>query len=128
MIKSHKEIQTFLFLVSKFSCNNIYEVLNFVLLNPVDLIPADIEDQMPSGVHIEIPPFLVNKTHFTWKESELCYKIARHRMHVEREKEDFKKYQMLNHIPANYQPLSTKIMQLCACLVNLQAPLLKEIV
>lgn len=108
---------------------NIVEHSHFPdYLAPVDLIPADIEDQMPSGVHIEIPPFLVNKTHFTWKESELCYKIARHRMHVEREKEDFKKYQILNHIPANYQPLSTKIMQLCACLVNLQAPLLKEIV
>lgn len=96
-------------------------------LVPGDLILADkgfnIHDQMPSGVQLNIPPFLINKTRFTSKEAELCYKIARNRIHVERVND----YQILNHIPANYRPLSTKIMQLCACLVNLQAPLLKEI-
>lgn len=100
-------------------------------LVPGDLILADkgfnIHDQMPSGVQLNIPPFLINKTRFTSKEAELCYKIARNRIHVERVNERFKNYQILNHIPANYRPLSTKIMQLCACLVNLQAPLLKEI-
>ena len=100
-------------------------------LIPGDLILADkgfnIHDKMPSGVQLNIPPFLVNKTHFTHSEADLCYKIARNTIHVERVNERFKNYQILNHIPANYRSLSTKIMQLCACLVNLQAPLLKEI-
>jgi hypothetical protein len=112
---------------------NIVEHSRFLdQLIPGDLILADkgfnIHDKMPSGVQLNIPPFLVNKTHFTSKEAELCYKIARNRIHVERVNERFKNYQILSHIPANYRPLSTKIMQLCACFVNLQAPLLKEIV
>lgn len=44
------------------------------------------------GVYIEIFLFLVNKIYFILKEFELCYKIVRYRMYVEREKEDFKKY------------------------------------
>lgn len=103
----------------------------FENLVPGDLILADkgfnIHDRMPSGVQLNIPPLLINKTRFTSKEAELCYKIARNRIHVERVNERFKNYQLLDHIPANNPTLSTKIMQLCACLVNLQAPLLKEI-
>ncbi|XP_055999735.1 uncharacterized protein LOC125662644 isoform X2 [Ostrea edulis] len=111
---------------------NIVEHSRFLdNLSPGDLILADkgfnIHDKMPSGVQLNIPPFLVNKTHFTSKEADLCYKIARNRIHVERVNEGLKNYQILSHIPANYRSLSTKIMQLCACFVNLQAPLLKEI-
>lgn len=89
-------------------------------LVPGDLILADkgfnIHDQKPSGVQLNIPLFLINKTRFTSKEAELCYKIARNRIHVETVNKRFKNYRILNHIPANYRPLSTKIMQLCAIL------------
>ena len=100
-------------------------------LAPGDLILADkgfnIHDKMPPGVQLNIPPFLLNKASFTKEEASLCYKIARSRIHVERVNERMKNYSILNHIPANYRPLSTKIFQLCGCLVNLQAPLLKEV-
>ena len=100
-------------------------------LQPGDLILADkgfnIFDKLPSGVSLNIPPFLSNKGHFTKQEAELCFKIGRSRIHVERANERIKNYDILNHIPSQYRHISTKIFQLCCCLVNLQAPLLKEI-
>jgi len=96
-----------------------------------DLILADkgftVYDQLPQGVSLNIPPFLAGKSHFTKAEAEMCYKIGRSRIHVERANARIKIYEILKHIPANYRPLSTKIFQLCTCLVNLQAPLLKEV-
>jgi len=56
-----------------------------------------------------------------------CLKIARSRIHVERANERIKNYNILDHIPAKYRPLSTKICQVCVCLVNLQSPLHAEI-
>ena len=98
---------------------------------PGDLILADkgftIHNQLPAGVHLNIPPFLVGKTHFTAREGQECAKIGRARIHVERANERMKNFEILNHIPNHYRPLSTKIFQLCGCLINLQAPLLKEI-
>lgn len=98
---------------------------------PGDLILADkgftIHDQLPQGVCLNIPAFLSSRGQFTKKEAELCYKIARARIHVERANERIKNFEILRHIPATYRPLSTKIFQLCSSLVNLQAPLLKEI-
>lgn len=98
---------------------------------PGDLILADkgfnIYSKLPTGVHLNIPPFLTGKAHFTKEEAETCYKIARSRIHVERANERIKNCVILQHIPAHYRVLSTKILQLCCCLVNLQAPLLREV-
>ncbi|XP_052216971.1 uncharacterized protein LOC127834893 [Dreissena polymorpha] len=100
-------------------------------LKPGHLILADkgfnIFDKLPAGVSLNIPPFLSSKGHFTKEEALLCFKIGRSRIHVERANERIKNYDILDHIPAQYRHLSTKIFQLCCCLVNLQAPLLKEI-
>lgn len=100
-------------------------------LQPGDLVLADkgftIFDLMPPGVSLNIPPFLIGKAHFTAQEAKLCYKIARSRIHVERANERIKNYRILHHIPATYRPISSKLFQLCCCLVNLQAPLLKEV-
>lgn len=99
--------------------------------NPGDLILADkgftIHDQLPTGVCLNIPPFLSQKAKFTKQEAQLCYKIAKARIHVERANERIKNYNILDHIPGNYRTLSTKIFQVCCCLVNFQAPLLREI-
>lgn len=57
----------------------------------------------------------------------MCAKIARARIHVERANERIKNFEILRHIPAKYRALSNEILQVCCCLVNLQAPLLKEI-
>ncbi|XP_061174797.1 uncharacterized protein LOC133183938 [Saccostrea echinata] len=96
-----------------------------------DMILADkgfnIFDKLPNGVTLNIPPFLTNKSHFTKEEAQLCYKIGRSRIHVERANERIKNFEILSHIPSQYRHLSTKIFQLCVALVNLQAPLLKEI-
>ena len=98
---------------------------------PGDLILADkvftIFSQLPKGVSLNIPPFLTGKTHFTKQEADLCFKIAKARIHVERANERIKNFEILNHIPAVLRPLSTQIFQVCCCLVNLQDPLLKEI-
>jgi hypothetical protein len=98
---------------------------------PGDLILADkgftIHDQLPTGVHLNIPPFLSNKAAFTAQEAAACYKIARARIHVERANERIKKFEILSHISALYRPISSKNFQLCSTLINLQAPLLKEI-
>lgn len=96
-----------------------------------DMILADkgfnIFDKLPSGVTLNIPPFLSSKSHFTKEEAQLCYKIGRSRIHIERANERIKNYSILNHIPSQYRHLSTKMFQLCVALVNLQSPLLKEI-
>jgi hypothetical protein len=76
---------------------------------------------------MNIPPFLTGKAYFTKEEAEACYKIARSRIHVERANQRIKIFAILEHIPAQYRPISIKIFQLCSCLVNLQAPLLREI-
>lgn len=98
---------------------------------PGDLILADkgftIYDKLPKGVSLNIPPFLRNKSYFTKAEAEMCFRIAKARIHVERANERIKNFDILNHIPAHLRALSTKIFQLCCCLVNMQAPLLKEI-
>ena len=98
---------------------------------PGDLILADkgftIHDQLPVGVSLNIPPFLASKSKFSSEEASMCYKIARARIHVERGNERLKNYNILRHIPAVYRPISTKIFQVCFCLVDLQAPLIKEI-
>lgn len=98
---------------------------------PGDLILADkgftIYDKVPAGVSLNVPPFLAGKTHFTKEEAEACYKIGRSRIHVERANERMKNYEILNHIPAQYRAISSEIVQVCCCLINLQAPLLKEV-
>ena len=100
-------------------------------LEPGDLILADkgftLFDKLPLGVSLNIPPFLRGKDHFTKQEAELCFKIAKARIHVERANERIKNFAILNHIPAHLRPHASKIFQVCCCLVNLQAPLIREI-
>lgn len=98
---------------------------------PGDLILADkgftLFSRLPTGVSLNIPPFLTGKSYFTKKEADLCFKIGKSRIHVERANERIKNFAILEHIPAVLRPLSTKIFQVCCCLVNIQDPLLKEI-
>lgn len=60
------------------------------MLKPGDMILADkrfdIFDKLPPGVTLNIPPFLSSKSHFTKEEAQLCYKIWRSQIHVERAK------------------------------------------
>ncbi len=101
---------------------------NFV---PGDLVLADegftIHSLLPNGVNLNIPPFLRGKSQFTREEGEMCRKIARARIHIERANERLKNFSILSHISHTYRPFVDKIVQLCCVLVNFQAPLLKEI-
>jgi len=98
---------------------------------PGDLILADkgftIQSQLPEGVSLNIPPFLRGKAQFTREEAEMCRKIAKARIHVERVNERIKNFAILSHVSHNYRPLIEKIFQLCCILVNFQAPMLKEV-
>lgn len=96
-----------------------------------DMILADkgftIHKLLPQGVHLNIPPFLLSKSQYTPAEVQLCRKIARSRIHVERANERIKNYSILGHVHHQYRHISTKIFQVCCCLVNIQEPLLQEI-
>ena len=64
-----------------------------------DLILADkgftIFDKLPQGVSLNIPPFLKGKTHFTKQEADLCFKIGKARIHVERANERIKNFDII---------------------------------
>lgn len=49
-------------------------------LQPGDLVLADkgfnIYDKLPTGVSLNIPPYLSSKSHFTRDEAKLCYKTT----------------------------------------------------
>lgn len=100
-------------------------------LAPGDMILADkgftIHKLLPQGVHLNIPPFLTSKLQYTPSEVQLCRKIAKSRIHVERANERIKNYEILRHIPHQFRYISTKVFQLCCVLVNFQDPLLQEI-
>jgi hypothetical protein len=99
-------------------------------MKPGDLVLADkgflIQDLMPAGVTLNLPPFL-NQAQFTVAQAELTVRIARARIHVERGIQRIKCFKILDFIPSHYCNLSTEIFQLCAALVNLQFPLIREI-
>ncbi|XP_033744337.1 uncharacterized protein LOC117330224 [Pecten maximus] len=100
-------------------------------LSPGDLILSDkgftIHPLLPPGVHLNIPPFLKDKGQYTPAEVQVCRKIARSRIHVERVNERIKNFEILSHIPQQYRHISTKIFQVCSMLVNFQEPMIAEI-
>ena len=95
-----------------------------------DLVLADkgflIQDLLPNGVSVNIPP-LLNKEKFTASEIELTKSIATCRIHVERANARLKEFKILSFIPSYMRCYDEKVLQLCASLVNLQYPLIKEI-
>lgn len=100
-------------------------------LSPGDMILADkgftIHSILPQGIHLNIPPFLKDKGQYTPAEVQVCRKIARSRIHVERVNERIKNFEILSHIPQQFRHISTKIFQVCAMLVNFQNPMIAEI-
>ena len=85
-------------------------------LTPGDMILADI---------VNIPPFL-NKGAFTESETRATKAIARCRIHVERANARLKDFRILSFIPSYLCCYADVLFQLCAALVNLQFPLIKE--
>ncbi|XP_044169919.1 uncharacterized protein LOC114948291 isoform X3 [Acropora millepora] len=94
-----------------------------------DMILADkgflIQDIVPHGVCVNIPPFLNNGT-FTESEVKKTKAIAKARIHVERANARLKDFKILSFIPSYLRCYADILFQLCAALVNLQFPLIKE--
>lgn len=95
-----------------------------------DLILADkgflISDILPSGVSLNIPPFLM-KPQFSPCEVKQTLVIARARIHVERAIARIKNYKILSYIPSNMRPDASTIFQVCGFLTTLNYPLIKEV-
>ena len=95
-------------------------------LSTGDLILADkgflIQDIVPRGVSVNIPPFLENGK-LTESEVKATKNIAKCRIHVERANARLKDFQF--H-PPYLRSHADKVLQLCAALVNLQFPLINE--
>ena len=97
-------------------------------MQPGDLILADkgflLHDIVPQGVAVNIPPFL-NKPQFTKEQVVETTRIACARIHVECAIQRLKVFRILNFLPASYKCKATKIFQVCACLANMQNPVIK---
>ena len=67
-----------------------------------DLVPADkgflIEDLVPNGVSVNLPPFLNNET-FTESEARATKAIVKCRIHVKRANARLKDFKILSFIP-----------------------------
>lgn len=112
------------------SDNEIVNQSNLLaLMDTGDLILADkgfiIQDIVPKGVYVNIPPFLEHGK-FTESEIKATKSIARCRIHVERANARLKDFKITTFIPPYLRSISDKVFQLCAALVNLQFPLIKE--
>ena len=94
-----------------------------------DMVLADkgfvIQDLVPNGVSVNIPPVLNNGS-FTESEAKSMKAIAKCRIHVERANASLKDFKILSFIPYYFRCHADIIFQLCASLVNLQFPLIKE--
>ena len=95
-----------------------------------DLILADkgflIQSLLTQGVTVNVPPFLKHGR-FTAQEVKLTTSIARARIHAERAIARIKARGILDFIETHYRTMVSEIFQVCASLVNLQNPILKEV-
>ena len=96
---------------------------------PGDLTLADkgflIQDLLPREVSVNIPPFL-KCGKFTESEGRATKSIARCSIHVQCANARLKTFNILSFIPSFLRCHSDKLCQLCAALVNLQLPLIKD--
>jgi len=94
-----------------------------------DMVLADkgflIQDIVPHGISVNIPPFL-NYGTFTESEAKATKAIAKCRIHVERTNARLKDFRILSFVPSWLRCYADILFQLCAALVNLQFPLIKE--
>ncbi|KAG4068975.1 hypothetical protein HA402_005636, partial [Bradysia odoriphaga] len=83
-------------------------------LVPGDMILADkgflVEDILPFGVHLNIPPFLTTEQ-FTPEQVRQTERVARARVHVERAINKIKNFRILQYIPSELNGLASEIFQ-----------------
>ena len=105
----------------------VYGLLNNFIL--ADMILADkgflIQDLLRRGVSMNIPPFL-NCGKF-WREWSKSSRVnSKVNIHMEHGKAILNSFKVLNFIPSFLHCQARKRCQLCAALVNLQLPLIKD--
>lgn len=101
----------------------------FSTLHSGDMVMADkgflIHDLMPTGVGLNIPPFLCTPQ-FTEAEAAATRSIAKSRIHVERAIARVKNFKILDLMPHTLRQFASVIFQTCGSLVNVQPPLIRE--
>lgn len=68
----------------------------------------------------------LNNGKFTESEAKATKSIAKCRIHVERASARLKEFKILSFIPSYFRCYVEEVFQLCAALVNLQFPPIKE--
>ena len=99
------------------------------LLESGDAIMADrgftIEDILPAGVTLNVPPRLNESGQLTENERSTTRRIASIRIHVERAIERIKNYQILHNIPNTIHNSVNQTFFVCAILTNFLPPLVE---
>ncbi|XP_028407187.1 uncharacterized protein LOC114529576 [Dendronephthya gigantea] len=101
------------------------------LLEEGDEIMADrgfeIEDCLPHGVSLNIPPFLGDQLQFCQADEVKTQRIAKHQIHVERAIQRIKTFGILKHdLPISMAADFNKIWVVCAYLTLFFRPLIRE--
>ncbi|XP_078665089.1 LOW QUALITY PROTEIN: uncharacterized protein LOC144907664 [Branchiostoma floridae x Branchiostoma belcheri] len=102
----------------------------FDFLEPGDNVMADrgfeIQDILPPGVDLNIPPFKGSRDALTAEEVQETMDIAEVRIHVERAIGRIKNYHILDGImPLSLAPVAEQIFRVCSYLTNFQNPLVE---
>ena len=99
------------------------------LLEQGDSIMADrgftIEDVLPPGVSLIVPPRLNDTGQLTENERTTTRRIASVRIHVERAIERIKNCKILHVIPINMHNSVNQLFFVCAVLTNFLPPLVE---
>ena len=94
-------------------------------MSPGDIVLADngflIQDLMPPGVSLNLPPF---RAHFTPIQGKMTVRIARARIHVEHAIQRLKIFSILSHVHHQYHGMASEVFQVCAMLKILMNPLI----
>ena len=97
------------------------------LLECGDSVMADrgfnIQDILPSGVTLNIPPHLDESGQLSESERTTTRRIASVRIHVERAIERIKNYQILHNVPNSMHNRINQICFICSILTNFLPPL-----
>ena len=94
-----------------------------------DSIMADrgftIEDILPSGVSLNVPPRMNESGQLTDDERTVTRRIASVQIHVERAIERIKNYQILHLTPNSMHNSANQLFFVCAMLTNFLPPLVE---
>ena len=100
------------------------------LLEPGDEVMADrgfeIENDLPPGVSLNIPPFLGEQAQFSKEDEIKTRRIAKHRIHVERAIQRIKSFRILKHdLQISIAADLNKIWVICSYLTLFFRPLIQ---